>query len=79
MLSFIVTLSLMGDAHAQGKKLNTNLYEQETPPEKEKGESFSAKVKVVRDDGDGSRVFFDGDKAKGAYSLQRGTEHYARC
>lgn len=77
MLSLIMTLFLMtGDAQAQTKKLNTDLYEKE--PEKEKGESFSAKVKVIRDDGDGMEVFFEGEKNKGAYTLPRSAEHYAK-
>ncbi|MEK2646043.1 hypothetical protein [Bdellovibrio sp. BCCA] len=79
MLSFIVVLFLAGDAQAQEqappKKINTNLYEQEAEPEKTK--SFSAKVKVVREESDGVEVFFEGEN-KGAYSLLRSTEHYAK-
>lgn len=80
MLSFIMILFLAGDAQAQtpapSKKINTNLFEAE--PEKEKSSSFSAKVKVVREESDGVEVFFEGDKNKGAYTLLRSTEHYAK-
>ncbi len=78
MLSLIMTLFLMGDAQAQTSKINTNLYEQEAEPEKESNKSFTAKVKVVREESDGVEVFFEGDKQKGAYSLNRSVEHYGK-
>ena len=66
-------------SHAQtsskSKKLNTQLYEQEADTEKE--QSFSAKVRVVREVADEIEVFFESDTAKGAYSLPRSTPHYA--
>ncbi|WII73668.1 hypothetical protein QJS83_07245 [Bdellovibrio sp. 22V] len=75
MLSFIMVLFLMGDAQAQSK-LNTNLYEQE--PERDKTKSFAAKVRVVREISDEVEVFFEGDKAKGAYTLPRSAQHYGK-
>ncbi|GEM_PF-1372508 len=88
MLSFILILFLSSsDAQAQtaapatppaAKKFNTNLYEQEPEPEKEDSQSFTAKVKLVREEENGVEVFFEGEKQKGGYSLARGTEHYAK-
>ncbi|UXR66245.1 hypothetical protein EZJ49_08280 [Bdellovibrio bacteriovorus] len=74
MLSFIMVLLLTGDAQAQSKKINTSIYEQEAEPEKT--ESFSAKVRVVRDISDEVEVFFEGDKAKGAYIVPRSLPRY---
>lgn len=74
MLSFIMILFLTGDAQAQSKKINTSIYEQEA--ESEKSESFSAKVRVVREISEEVEVFFDGDKAKGAYTLPRSLSQY---
>lgn len=67
-------LFLTGDAQAQSKKINTSIYEQEA--ESEKSESFSAKVRVVREISEEVEVFFDGDKAKGAYTLPRSLSQY---
>lgn len=67
-------LFLTGDAQAQSKKINTSIYEQEA--ESEKSESFSAKVRVVREISEEVEVFFDGDKAKGAYTLPRSLPQY---
>lgn len=75
MLNFIMVLLLTGSAQAQQKdKPTTNLYESET---EEKSESFSAKVRVIRDEGDSVDVFFISDKQKGAYSLPRTTPNFA--
>lgn len=74
MLSFILLLALSSDAQAQGKKTNTSIYEQEA--EEPKSESFSAKVRVVREVSDEVEVFFEGDTAKGAYTLPRSLQHY---
>lgn len=74
MLSFIMVLLLAGNAQAQ-KKITapTNLYESES---EEKNETFSAKVRVIRDEGDSFDVFFVSDKQKGAYSLPRSTPDF---
>nr|BFD63547.1 hypothetical protein BdHM001_22280 [Bdellovibrio sp. HM001] len=74
MLSFIMILFLTGDAQAQSKKMNTSIYEQEVEPEK--SESFSAKVRVVREISEEVEVFFEGDKAKGAYVVPRSLPQY---
>lgn len=82
MLSFLIALLIAGDAQAQthliAKKVNTSLYEQDEEPENEKGKSFTAKVKVVREDSEGVEVFFEGEKNKGSYLLLRSTEHYGK-
>ncbi|MFM6928879.1 MAG: hypothetical protein ACKOX6_10480 [Bdellovibrio sp.] len=83
MLRFIMVFCLMaagahlsyGQTSPKAKKLNTQLYEQE--PDSEKEQSFSAKVRVVREVSDEIEVFFESDTAKGAYSLPRSTPHYA--
>jgi hypothetical protein len=54
---------------------NTNLYEAE--PGDDNAKSFSAKVRVVRDISDDIDVFFESDKAKGAYSLPRHSKNFA--
>lgn len=77
MLNFIMTLFLIGSAQTHAKQLNTSLYEADSNSEKDKGDSFSAKVKVVREDNEGVEVFFVGEKQKGAYLLPRSSEHYA--
>lgn len=78
MLSFILMLAMAGNAQAQNppkaKKMNTSIYEQEA--EEEKTESFSAKVRVVREISEEVEVFFEGDKAKGAYTLPRSLPQY---
>ncbi|MEN0060005.1 MAG: hypothetical protein AAGB31_14285 [Bdellovibrio sp.] len=83
MLDLILTLFLHSDAiaqnNAQKKSLNTQLFEQEEESgKKEKSLSFSAKVRAVREDSDGVEVFFEGDKAKGAFTLSQSVEHYAK-
>ena len=74
--SFAIVLILLSFSQGSlaGKKLNTNLYEQDGGEDQTK--SFSAKVRVIRDI-DGVEVFFDGDQAKGAYSLESGSKDYA--
>lgn len=81
MLSLILILFLSGDAQAQtaAKKLNANLFEQENDPEKDSSVTFTAKVRLVREESDGVEVFFEGEKNRGAYALPRSTEHYAKA
>lgn len=52
--------------------INSNIYEK-TKDEK----SFSAKVRVVREVSEDVEVFFDSDKAKGAYTLPKSMSGYA--
>jgi hypothetical protein len=73
MIEFLVAMMLSNPCYAQ-KKLNTNLYESEASGNK----SFSGKVRVVRDISDDVEVFFETDKAQGAYTLPRNSEHYAQ-
>ncbi|WP_413557755.1 hypothetical protein [Bdellovibrio sp. HCB209] len=75
MLSFVILLLLSDPTFAQSKKLNTNLYEAEKVEAKK--ENFTAKVRVVRDISDEVEVFFDSDKARGAYTLPRRIDSYA--
>lgn len=74
MLSIIMTLVLTGPVQAQSTKVSTKLYESES---ESKTEKFTAKVKVIRDDGEGVEVFFTSEKQKGAYSLSRSAANYA--
>ncbi|UOF01584.1 hypothetical protein [Bdellovibrio reynosensis] len=82
MLHLLMVLLLMGDAqaHAQAKSYNTDLFEKEDSGEtQDKSQSFTAKVKVVREESDGVEVFFEGtSKVKGGYMLLRSTEQYAK-
>ena len=74
MLELLFVMLISDSGHAQNKsKLNTNLYVAEEGAEK----SFSAKVRVVRDISDDIEVFFESDKATGAYTLPRSLEGYA--
>lgn len=78
MLSFIMVLLLAGNVQAQNYKNSTTLYEPEAEPEaEEKTETFSAKVRVIRDAGESMDVFFISDKQKGAYSLSRSSPQFA--
>lgn len=52
--------------------LNTNMFEKDST----KSQSFTAKVRVVRDISDEVEVFFDSDQARGAYSLPRNAKEY---
>lgn len=55
--------------------LDANIFEKDKP--KEDGvKSFTAKVRVVREISDDLEVFFDSDKAKGAYTLPKGMQGY---
>lgn len=65
MLKIFVALFLVCSAQAQEE-------------DAEKTKSFTAKVRVVRDDTDGMEVFFVSDKAKGAYTLLSSAEHYGK-
>lgn len=80
MLSLILILFLTSDAQAQtaSKKLNANLFEKDPVSESDNALSFSAKVKVVREESDGVEVFFEGEKSRGAFSLSRSSEHYGK-
>lgn len=73
MLSFMLIL-LLGSPNAQAQKVNTSIYEQEA--DQQKTLSFSAKVRVVREISDEVEVFFEGDKAKGAFTLPRSLPRY---
>jgi hypothetical protein len=77
MLSLILVFLMADPAHAQSKvqKRSTSIYEAETT--EEKGESFTAKVRVVRDISDEVEVFFESDEARGAYTLPRKINSYA--
>ncbi len=61
-------------------KTGTQVYEEEensTGKEADsKLKSLTAKVKVVRDDGEGREVFFTSDKVTGAFYLHRSVEHF---
>ena len=80
MLSLILILLITGDAQAQTapKKPNTNIFEKDPSSESDNSLSFSAKVKVVREESDGVEVFFEGEKSRGAFSLSRSSEHYGK-
>ncbi|UYL09493.1 hypothetical protein B9G69_002760 [Bdellovibrio sp. SKB1291214] len=77
MFSLILVFLMVDPAHAQSKiqKRSTNIYEAETT--EEKSESFTAKVRVVRDISDEVEVFFESDTARGAYTLPRKIKSYA--
>ncbi|WP_413575082.1 hypothetical protein ACLVWU_12525 [Bdellovibrio sp. HCB290] len=75
MLSLVLFLFLSDPTYAQNKKANTQIYDAESTAEKT--ESFTAKVRVVRDISDEVEVFFDSDKARGAYTLPRKIAAYA--
>jgi hypothetical protein len=53
----------------------TNIYEQQAA--KDESKIFTAKVRIVRDISDDLEVFFEGEVAKGAYTLPRQTKGYA--
>ncbi len=76
MLSLILVLIMGGNAQAQrsGHATNTNIYEQEKEPEST--QSFSAKVRVVREISEEVEVFFEGDKQKGAYTLPHSLQSF---
>ncbi|MGZ3771390.1 MAG: hypothetical protein ACXVCP_17510 [Bdellovibrio sp.] len=77
MLTFITVSFLLGSAaQAQTKLIAENTYDS-SDSEQEKVKSFTAKVRVVREDSDGMEIFFEGEKAKGAYSLPNSAEHYS--
>ncbi len=75
MRSFYLTFffCLSGLVALPATALTTNLYEKDTP----QIESFTAKVRVVRDISDDVEVFFESDQAKGAYTLPRSFPDYA--
>lgn len=78
MLTFLTALLLMGNAQAHEKLISTNSYEAEADSDDEKIKSFTAKVRVVREDSDGMEVFFESEKSKGAYVLPSSAEHYGK-
>lgn len=73
MLEFLFVF-ILGGADAQAQRINTSIYEQEG--DQPKTLSFSAKVRVVREISDEVEVFFEGDKAKGAFTLPRSLPRY---
>ena len=77
MFSLILVFLMADPAHAQSKvqKRSTNIYEAESTPDK--SESFTAKVRVVRDISDDVEVFFESESARGAYTLPRKIKSYA--
>lgn len=77
MLSLILVFLMADPAHAQSKvqKRSTNIYEADQT--EEKVDSFTAKVRVVRDISEEVEVFFESDNARGAYTLPRKIKSYA--
>lgn len=68
MKTALLCLLLLGSfAHAKKPGLSTSIYEKD----EKKAQSFSAKVRVVRDISDEVEVFFDSEKARGAYYLPK--------
>ncbi|MGZ3774387.1 MAG: hypothetical protein ACXVCY_12580 [Pseudobdellovibrionaceae bacterium] len=83
MSIFIASLFLIFHAHgAQTSSSKPGILmsenSQESDSENEKTKNFTAKVRIIREDTDGMEIFFEGDKAKGAYSLPQSVEHYAK-
>lgn len=74
MRYLIMILLMISSAAAQTKKMNTQLFE---PESENKTESFTAKVKLIREDNDGMEVFFMSEKQKGGYTLLRSNANYA--
>lgn len=82
MLTLIATLLLLNPSFADGgagSKSRLDMYIQgdDSSAAPVKGESFTAKVRVVRDLSGDTEVFFEGAKAKGAYTLPQTTKGYA--
>ena len=83
MFHIILTLALIGGTPAKAqeaqaakpKKNSTDIYEKEE--DKADTKSFTAKVRIVRDISDDIEVFFEGNKATGAYSLSRNSANFA--
>lgn len=82
MLTFITVLFLMSDAQAQHNLVAENRVESESESEgessNEKTKTFTAKVRIVREDSDGMEIFFESEKAKGAYLLPSSAERYGK-
>ena len=78
MLIFFLAFLWTADAEAQSKKPSTQMYEAEpeSESESEKTTSFSAKVRLMRDEEEGMEVFFESDKQTGAYLLPKTIEKY---
>jgi hypothetical protein len=61
--------------------LSTDLFEREEGDKaaaaEAKEKTFSAKVKVVREESDGVEIFFEGDKNTGTFFLHRAIPRYA--
>ncbi len=70
---FFVLATKAQETHSTSSR--TNLYEQEAA--KDESKTFTAKVRIVRDISDDLEVFFEGEVAKGAYTLPRQTKGYA--
>ncbi len=81
MLTLIATLLLLNPSFADGtsskSRLDMYINNDDTSGTASKGESFTAKVRVVRDLSGDTEVFFEGAKAKGAYTLPQTTKGYA--
>ncbi len=76
LIALFLPLFMQCAANAQSAPpKKTQIYEQEATVEKKI--SFTAKVRVVRDIADDVEVFFDSDKARGAYTLPRNAQNYA--
>ena len=75
LLTLLTVFFMHCDAMAQKSAGKTQIFEQEAT--QEKTTSFTAKVRVVRDIADDVEVFFDSDKARGAYTLPRNAANYA--
>lgn len=61
----------------QATKMSRDVFEKEEDPDKQNA-SFSAKVKVIRQESDGVEVFFEGTKQKGGYLLLSSKKGYGK-
>lgn len=82
MLTLIATLLLLNpsfanDGTSSKSRLDMYIDNSDDAAAPVKGESFTAKVRVVRDLSGDTEVFFEGAKAKGAYTLPQTTKGYA--
>lgn len=61
----------------QATKMSRDIFEKEENPDKQNA-SFSAKVKVIRQESDGVEIFFEGTKQKGGYLLLSSKKGYGK-
>lgn len=61
----------------QATKMSRDVFEKEEDPDKQNA-SFSAKVKVIRQESDGVEIFFEGTKQKGGYLLLSSKKGYGK-